>query len=302
MLISHRGKITDRIYLSFAGFLPGFIIMGKKYALIDSGVPATAPALYNAIVETLKEPERLEYILLTHSHYDHCGGISYLRRKLPNLKVVASEQAAKVLQKDEAIDFMRRLSKEVEDSIEFKKYFGNEDISITKELLNVDIIVKDGDTIELGEGVELYVISTPGHTRCSISFYMKPDKALFSGESVGAYAGEDMVLANYLSDYNEYMNSLMKLSEMDVELLGLPHHGILVGSKNIKRFFELSIKGANTFREEVVKMIKDNIEEEEMIKRLTDKFYVDVASLQPKGAFIVNLKAMVKVIRREMQN
>jgi truncated hemoglobin YjbI len=49
-------------------------------------------------------------------------------------------------------------------------------------------------------------------------------------------------------------------------------------------------------------MIKDNIEEEEMIKRLTDKFYVDVASLQPKGAFIVNLKAMVKVIRREMQN
>ncbi|MGC8928075.1 MAG: MBL fold metallo-hydrolase [Myxococcota bacterium] len=302
MLISHRGKITDRIYLSFAGFLPGFIIMGKRYALVDTGVAPTAPALYSAIAEALREPDRLEYILLTHSHYDHCGGISYLRRKMPHLKVIASEQTAKVLKKDEAIEFMNNLSKEVEDSIEFNKYFAGEDITITKGLLNVDTIVREGDRIDLGEGVELEVFSTPGHTRCSISFYMPVEKALFSGESVGAYAGENMVLANYLSDYNEYMKSLKRLSQLDVELLGLPHHGMLVGKNAIKRFFELSIKGATTFREEVEAMIKDNIEEEEMIKRLTEKFYVDVASLQPKGAFMVNLKAMVRVIRREMQN
>lgn len=302
MLISQRGKITDRIYLSFAGFLPGFIIMGKKYALVDTGVPATAPALYNAIKDALKEPDRLEYVLLTHSHYDHCGGLSYLRRKMPNLKVIASEHTAKILQKDDAINFMNKLSKEVEESIEFNKYFAGEDISIKKELLGVDIVVKEGDIIELGEGVELEVYSTPGHTKCSISFYMRPDNALFSGESVGAYAGEDMVLANYLSNYNEYMKSLKKLSEMHIEFLGLPHHGMLVGEKAIKRFFELSIKGAEVFRQEVISMLKENISEEDMVKRLTDKFYVDVASLQPKGAFIVNLKAMINVIKKELSN
>ncbi|MCX7945102.1 MAG: MBL fold metallo-hydrolase [Deltaproteobacteria bacterium] len=302
MLISHRGKITNRIYLSFAGFLPGFIILGKKYALVDTGVPATAPALYEAITQALKEPERLEYVFLTHSHYDHCGGLSYLRRKMPNLKVVASEQTASILKKDKAIDFMNKLSKEVEDSIEFKKHFGGEDISIKKELLNVDIMVKDGDKIDLGEGVEVEVVSTPGHTRCSISFYMRPDKALFSGESVGAYAGEDIVLANYLSDYNEYMESIKKLSQLNVEFLGLPHHGMLVGEKVIKRFFELSIKGAEIFRKEVTDMIQNNIGEDEMIKRLTEKFYVDAASLQPKEAFVVNLRAMIRVIAKGLVN
>ncbi|MCX7958268.1 MAG: MBL fold metallo-hydrolase [Deltaproteobacteria bacterium] len=302
MLISNRGKITERIYLSFAGFLPGFILMGRKYALVDTGVPATAPALYKAITESLKEPERLEYVLLTHSHYDHCGGLSYLRRKIPHLKVIASEQTAKILRKDEAIAFMNDLSKEVEESIEFKKYFENEDISIKKELLNVDMIVRDGDRIDLGDGVELEVFATPGHTRCSVSFYMMPDRALFSGESVGAYAGEDMVLANYLSDYHEYMKSLRRLSELNTEFLGLPHHGMLVGDRTIKRFFELSIKGAETFKNEVISMLKDNTDEEEMIKRLTEKFYVDVASLQPKGAFVINLKAMIKVLRKEFLN
>ncbi len=302
MLISHKGKITERIYLSFAGFLPGFIIMGRKYALVDTGVPATAPALYNAITESLKDPDRLEYILLTHSHYDHCGGLSYIRRKMPHIKVVASEHTSAILKKDEAITFMNNLSKEVEESIEFRKYYEGEDISISKELLNVDIVVRDGDIIELGEGVELEVLSTPGHTKCSISFYMRPDRALFSGESVGAYAGEDMVLANYLSNYHEYMQSLKRLSGLNIEFLGLPHHGILVGEKAIKKFFELSIKGAEVFKEEVLNMIKNDIDEDEMIKRLTDKFYVDVASLQPKGAFIVNLKAMVRVIKKEIAN
>ncbi len=302
MLISQRGKITERIYLSFAGFLPGFIIMGDKYALVDTGVPATAPALYKSIQESLKKPEKLAYILLTHSHYDHCGGLSYLKRKIPDLKVIASEQTANILKKDKAIEFMNKLSKEVEDSIEFNKHYAGEDISITKELLNVDMVVKDGDIIDLGEGVEIEVISTPGHTRCSISFYMRPDKALFSGESVGAYAGENMVLANYLSDYNEYMKSLKKLSLLNTQLLGLPHHGMLVGEKAIKRYFELSIKGAEAFKDEVTKMIKNNIDENAMLQQLIDKFYVDVASLQPKGAFVVNLKAMIQVIKREIKN
>ncbi len=302
MLISQRGKITERIYLSFAGFLPGFIIMGKKYALVDTGVPATAPALYQSLKEALKEVERLEYILLTHSHYDHCGGLSYLRRKMPGIKVIASRRTADIFKKDEAINFMNKLSKEVEESVEFSKFFEGEDISISKDLLNVDIVVKDGDTIDLGEGVELSVLETPGHTRCSISFYMRPDKALFSGESVGAYSGENMVLANYLSSYGEYMNSLKRLSNLDIEMLGLPHHGMLIGSKTIKRFFELSIKGAETFKSEVSNMLREGISEDDMVKRLLDKFYVDVASLQPKGAFIVNLRAMIKVISKELKN
>jgi len=302
MLISNRGKINSRIYLSFAGFLPGFIIMGRDYALVDTGVPATAPALYSAITEALKEPERLRYVLLTHSHYDHCGGLSYLRRKLPHLRVIASKRAAEILQKDEAIKFMNILSKEVEDSIEFQKHYKGEDISISKELMTVDMIVKEGDVIDLGEGVEIEVFETPGHTRCSVAFYMRPDKALFAGESVGAYAGEGMVLANYLSNYHEYMRSLDKLSSLNIEMLGLPHHGMLVGGEHIRRFFELSKKGAVTFRDEVVNMVKEGMSEEQMVDRLVNKFYVDMASLQPKGAFVVNLKAMINVIKREMQN
>ncbi|MFA6033918.1 MAG: MBL fold metallo-hydrolase [Myxococcota bacterium] len=293
MLIFEKGAIGSRINLSFAGFFPGFIITGDKTALVDAGVPPVGPELFKAVKEVLGE-RPLDFILLTHSHYDHCGCIPYLKRKYPGLKVVGSGTAKKVLTKPEARSFMGKMSREVEDAMDFQQSYPGEDISLDSDLLDVDIVVAEGDTFDLGGGVHFDVYETPGHTRCGLSYFMSPDRALFAGESLGAYAGEDSVLANYLSDYEAYMDSLKKVAALPAEMLGLPHHGMLVGREDVKRYFRNAIEGAGEYRTLVKEYISQGKDEKEMVKLLIERYYHGPAALQPLGAFIVNLRAMIK--------
>ena len=46
-------------------------------------------------------------------------------------------------------------------------------------------ILKEGDKIEIDNNRYFEVISSPGHTKCSISFLMMPDKILFPGDAAG---------------------------------------------------------------------------------------------------------------------
>ena len=297
MLIFNKGRISEHVYLAFAGFFPGFIITGEKTALVDAGVPPVGPELLEAIGEHLGD-RPLDYILLTHSHYDHCGAIPFIRRSYPGLQVISSETAKKVLTKPEARLFMENMSKEVEDAVEFRKNHPDADISLNTDALDVDIVVKEGDFVDLGHGVRLEVFETPGHTRCSISFFLTPDRMLFAGESMGAYSGEDRVLANYLSDYTAFMESLKKVSPLPAEYLGLPHHGALSGRDNVRRYFELAFIGANEFRDAVEKMSASGADDKEIIRSLFESYYNGPAAMQPYGAFKVNLKAMIAAVRK----
>ena len=298
MHVFQKGPVNTRIYLSFAGFTPGFILSGEKTALVDTGVPATAPALYAAVKDALGAAD-LDYILLTHSHYDHCGGIPYLKRNMPGVKVVGSPIARDVLRKKEARAFMERMSRDVEDAYEFRKHYPGEDISLDNDLLDIDVVVNDGDTIDLGGGVYADVLDVPGHTRCSIAYVLQPDKAIFSGEAVGEYDGDDAVQAGFLSDYQAYMRSLDRLRGLKAEMLGLPHHGMIIGKAPVQRFFDASKDGAQEFCAAVLEMMVEGKTDAELIEELCRRYYRGVAALQPRGAFVVNLQAMVRVVKRQ---
>lgn len=85
----------------------------------------------------------VEYIILTHGHADHIGGVEAFKTKYPNAKVVAH-----AAERDMLLDPAINLSFEV-----YRK-------SITVE---ADIYVQDGDTLMVGE-TELGFMHTPGHS------------------------------------------------------------------------------------------------------------------------------------------
>ncbi|MCH5320925.1 MAG: MBL fold metallo-hydrolase [Eubacterium sp.] len=102
----------------------------------------------------------LEYILLTHGHFDHIGGVKGIK-ELTNAKVV--------------------ISREDEPMLSSSKHslaaFCNAEQNNTK----ADIIIRDGDTITLGESI-IKVIATPGHTKGGVC-YLCDDK-LFTGDTL----------------------------------------------------------------------------------------------------------------------
>jgi len=61
-----------------------YLVLGKdKTALIDCGMAYCAPDLIKNIKKFLADGMRLDYVFLSHSHYDHIGAIPYLREIWP---------------------------------------------------------------------------------------------------------------------------------------------------------------------------------------------------------------------------
>ncbi len=125
-------------------------ILKDNYAyLLQSPCGKTAiidPGEADPIIKILDEKNLvLDYILITHHHWDHVSGIVKLKRKY-NCSVISPEK-------------------------EFGKIKGS------------DIKVSDKDIFELGSE-KAQVILTPGHTVGAICYYFKNSKALFTGDTL----------------------------------------------------------------------------------------------------------------------
>jgi metallo-beta-lactamase class B len=119
--------------------------------LLDAGVPQIATQI-EANIRTLGfDPKNLKFLINSHAHYDHSGGLAQIKADT-GAKVVGSE-----------------LDRE---SLENGHYLGSEtNKAFDAPPVKVDRGVKDGDTLSLG-GVTLTANITPGHTRGCTSWTM----------------------------------------------------------------------------------------------------------------------------------
>ena len=122
----------------------------KKAFIVDPG--AESEQMENAISENMLQPE---YIILTHAHGDHTGGIDPLKEKYPGIKLVANRAERKML-------------------AERSRISGGEGHT-------ADIEVTDGDTLDVGP-MHLCFIDCPGHTPGGMSVLL--GKVLFSGDTL----------------------------------------------------------------------------------------------------------------------
>ena len=122
----------------------------KKAFIVDPG--AESVQMENAISENKLQPE---YIILTHAHGDHTGGIDPLKEKYPGIKLVANRAERKMLAERSSIS-------------------GGAGHT-------ADIEVTDGDTLDVGP-MHLCFIDCPGHTPGGMSILL--GKVLFSGDTL----------------------------------------------------------------------------------------------------------------------
>ena len=135
----------ENILMLGNGHVPAFLYCGEKPVLFDPGVSAFGPLYLEKIKQNLSDPSSL-ILALTHSHFDHCGAVSYLLRNISGIKVAASEKAAYVLQRPNAVKLMQKLNQEYEE--EMQDELKGEDVSF--EAFEVDHQFKEGAVLELG--------------------------------------------------------------------------------------------------------------------------------------------------------
>lgn len=264
---------------------------GKVSILVDSGFGFTGEEMTNKIADYLGD-RKLDYIFLTHSHYDHVLGSINAALRYPEAKVVAGAYASKIFAKPTARALMHKLDSE------FAKECGYGDYADLTEHLKVDIEVEDGDTIKTGD-LTWQVIGLPGHTKCSVGYYCVEEKLLIGVESLGVYGKNGIVMPSYLVGYQMVMDSIARVKALNPEKILIPHYGVIEGEE-AKVYLMASEKSSVEDAKMIKRAILEGKTDEEIVSMLHEKYYFGyIETIYPIAAFTLNAGITVRLLRNE---
>jgi glyoxylase-like metal-dependent hydrolase (beta-lactamase superfamily II) len=264
--------------------LSSYLIVGsKKTLLVDANMSFMSGTVRESLARCLPAGRRLDGVLLTHTHFDHVGGIPRLREMFPDLVVYGSPVAAEVFRRESAQWFIRELNADAS-----RLHGGSAaELEYDFSLMTVDHVLADGEEIALGDDT-IVAMETPGHTRCSISYLLRGRKAIFGGEAFGVKLRDGTVCPEYLSSYEDYIRSLRRCQTMRPEIVCLPHFGILTNG-DAQAYWGLSMADAKDSAAVIVSMLRQGYGRAEIIHLFKKHYYIeDLSSYQPERAFEIN--------------
>lgn len=150
----------------------------------------------NSIYKFIKDNKlNVKYILLTHGHIDHCGGIEELKN-IVNAPIGVNENDMILMKNGEYM-------------------FGN----LSK---NVDILLHENDLFKVGD-IKIRCLETPGHTPGGMSFLA--ENCVFTGDTLFSLSigRTDLPGGNFDDIINSIKNKLLILPE---DTIVYPGHGI----------------------------------------------------------------------------
>lgn len=152
---------------------------------------------------------------ITHHHSDHSGNLKWVKEHL---------------QADVAIPAGGR--------------------SLLKGLIpsKVDSL-SDGDVIDLGKGVRVQVLSTPGHSVDSLCYYLEEEGVLFTGDTL---LGSSTTTVWNLAEYRKSLERLVALPNLQVIC---PGHGKIV--RDPRERLQMYIDHRNMRERQIVATLKE---------------------------------------------
>ena len=205
-------RIHANTYLVGTCGISSILIVGDQGdILIDGGTEEDADLIADNIRALGYRIQDVRFILTSHEHYDHVGGVARLQR-LSGAAVVTSAAAAKVLSSGQP-------------SQDDPQY------GLAKPFPPVEVgrIVRDGEEVRLGN-LMVTAISTPGHTPGALSWrWVSCDggvcRTIVYSDSLSPVSADEYRFSDHPAYVASYRASIAKLAASPCEILLTPHPG-----------------------------------------------------------------------------
>ena len=203
-------RIHGNTYLVGTCGISSILVVGTDGdVLIDGGTEQDADLIANNIRQLGFRMQDIKFILHSHEHFDHVGGISKLQR-LSGATVIASGPARKVLETGTA-------SADDPQAGINKPFPG----------ANVGRVITDGEEVRLGN-LMLKAIATPGHTPGALSWrWVSCDggvcRTIVYADSLTPVSRDDYRFSDHQAYLAAYRASIAKIAESPCEILLTPH-------------------------------------------------------------------------------
>jgi flavorubredoxin len=185
-----------------------YFINAKKKTIVEVA-KATFWDTYLTKLKALANPEEISYIILDHTEPDHSGSVAKLLSLAPQATIVGSGNAIRYLTDIANVPFK-------------------------------SLVVKDGDTLDLGNKTLKFVAAPNLHWPDSMYTYLVEDKVLFTCDSFGAHYSRGNMFSEFTPEYTSafkyyfdvilkpfskfMLKAIEKIRPLDIDFI-CPGHG-----------------------------------------------------------------------------
>lgn len=155
-------------------FVYAYLVMGERVCLVDTGAAGSHQRVIYLLAANGKTAADIDWVVNTHEHPDHIGDNRFFQEAAePRFACHTA-----------AVRWIEDLDAQYEERPihAFYTIAGKEPVRITDPL-------EDGDVIDLGGGVTLEVIYTPGHSAGSVALFCPQEGALITADTVPPTGG-----------------------------------------------------------------------------------------------------------------
>lgn len=195
----------------------------ERFVMVDTSVPMVRRRLLRAL--KYEGVNRIEYIILTHSHYDHVGNAKHIRRYFDS-QTVAHRYEAMNIRKGE-MDIPRGTYSVIKDVIDI---INSLNFAVFYEPCNVDHEVTDIWWFKGLRGID--IIHTPGHSLGSMSVIVDHEVAIVGDTMVNALLFN--VFPPFADDVELLLKSWQSLLDTGCYIF-LPSHGGPITREELKK-------------------------------------------------------------------
>lgn len=241
MSVNHI-KTIDTLMLNKKGLAASFLVGKKEFALIESGTHNNAEHTYQELLKIpYFDPKNVKYIITTHIHLDHSGGVSYLLEKFPNASIIHHYKTTRHLE-----DPSRLWDSSYQTNSYTASLYGKPDKIPSGRI----IPARAGELIKVDD-IELELIDAPGHHSYHYAILDRSSRTLFVGDSCGWYWEATKSIFPTTPpprfDYQIYKQTIQAHMKLDPKNLAFTHFDIL--SQNTQEILWNSLDTATNWLE-----------------------------------------------------
>ncbi len=205
-----------------------YLVLDEKVAVLDTADQRKSEAWWNNLNEGL-QGRKVDYLVVHHMEPDHAASIGRMAEAFPEMKIVLSAAATKMV----------------------PNFFPKQDLSTRL------LVVKEGDTLELGEHTLQFIAAPMVHWPEVLMSYEQKEKVLFAADGFGKFGAlsheqynADGTLADWACEARRYyfnivgkygmqvQNVLKKASALDIKTIA-PLHGPALKGEDLAKAVSL---------------------------------------------------------------
>lgn len=262
--INDAVSIIDTAALGTPNVVAAYLLTGTETALIDMGYQSSAKIIIDDLANRGIGSDGLNYLLPTHVHLDHSGSCGTLAKRFTAASIRVHPKGEPHL-----VDPTRLWNGATQlFGEELMRRYGSPE-PIERNHLRV---ANDGEVIDLGRGIILRTVWTPGHASHHLSYQWEGGKAFFTGDAVGLYHPDFPVLIPTTPptsfDLEKTLRSLERLGEGSPLEFYTPHYGVVA---NAKQWIGKNVSSVLQWKNSIEEKKKSGLTNEEITKVIIDE-------------------------------